>query len=410
MNLAPRQWLRSLHDKLPEPRVHLAPGHLFFSQEVVLDPSMSEEEIDDFVNLSIEGLSPFPVDQLTWGYLRPQGSNEAFVYATPTSRLRSQTEDELEEYFHVFPSFVAALREEPATTPTIRFLSSGDSLTALYFEQGKRLPHKIHSRPLKSADLEDSTLLEARDGLAAKIEMGDYELEEGLWQIERFFVGKQNAVYSSHRIILPEGTSESVERPVELTDRQLQAADVRNTALTTKNLKDRQLARKLWTGMQIIAACFILLLLVQFTVWGLTSYTAIIEKRFEERERVVDQVLQREDFIQRLSLDSLQSADPALMLSVINDNRPDSIYFTEAEADSIDTVTVKGISQVGAERVNLYEESLRSLPIVRDVQNTPSTKDSQTSFEITVTFDVIALAAKAQSLRPAETPTEGDSE
>ena len=407
MKMAPRQWLRSLHDKLPEPRVLLAPGHLFFSQELVLDPSMSEEEIDDFVNLSIEGLSPFPVDQLTWGYLRPEGSNEALVYATPVSRLRSQTEDDLESYFHVFPSFVAALREEPALAPSIRILSSGDSLTALFFETGKRLPHKIISRPQKSADLDDTALLDARNAIAAKISFDGYELEDGVWQVDGFFVGKQNEVYSRYRNLLPGSTGESIERPFELTDSQLQAADVRDTALTAKSLKERQLARKLWKGLQFIAACFILLLLAQFTTWGLSKFTEVIDNRFDKRERIVNQVLQREDFIQRLSLDSLQSADPTLMLTVINDIRPDTIYFTEAEANSIDTITVQGISQVGAERVNLYAENLRSLPIVSDVQNTPSTKDSQTSFDITVTFDIVELAARAQRMKSSETNTEG---
>lgn len=408
MNLAPRQWLRSVHDKLPEPRVLLAPGHLFFSKELALDPAMSEEDVDDFVNLSIEGLSPFPVEQLTWGYLRPEGSNEALVYATPLSRLKSQTEAELGSYFHVFPSFVAALREEPAEVASIRFLSSGKSLTALFFETGKRLPGKVVSRPLPSAECDDATLLQARNALAQKIDTAGYELEEGLWLIEGFFVGSHHQVYSRHRKIVYGEAEESVERPVELTDLQLQAADVRDTALTVKNRQDRQLALKLWKGMQIIAACFILLLLFQFGVWGLSRLTRAIDTRFDERERVVNQVLQREDFVQRLSLDSLQSVDPTLLLSMINDARPDTIYFSDAEADAINKITVKGVSQVGAETVNLYVEKLKALEVVKNVENTPKTKDSQTSFEITVTFDLSILASAAERLKVVDSTVEED--
>ena len=61
-----------LGSKLANRKVLLVPGEIFYCHSSTLPPEITDSEIDQFVELSLEGLSPFPLDQLSWGYLRDE--------------------------------------------------------------------------------------------------------------------------------------------------------------------------------------------------------------------------------------------------------------------------------------------------------------------------------------------------
>ena len=61
--------------------------------------SLSGTENDEF--------SPYPVEQLAWGFFNDIESGKIFLFATPFSKLKNLGWQNLELFRRVFPSFVS---------------------------------------------------------------------------------------------------------------------------------------------------------------------------------------------------------------------------------------------------------------------------------------------------------------
>ena len=114
--------LAGIREKLPEQQVGLVPGDAFFVRKIDLPPGVSGEDLSAFIQLDLEGNSPFPMDQLAWGYLQHEDSPHAFVYASPRARLKRLDIGPPDSFYQLFPGFVT-LFGEPVEADRIRFLS-----------------------------------------------------------------------------------------------------------------------------------------------------------------------------------------------------------------------------------------------------------------------------------------------
>ena len=83
----------------------MLPGHLFFIETIDLPVDLEEAEITDFIELSLETIAPFPVEQLNWGYLYSADAPTILVYATHRDRLKNAGYTELQGYTWVLPDF-----------------------------------------------------------------------------------------------------------------------------------------------------------------------------------------------------------------------------------------------------------------------------------------------------------------
>ena len=87
--------------------VLLLPGHLFFVESVELPPALETDEVADFAELSIEGIAPFPIEQLNWGFLYSEGASSILIYATHRDRLKQIGVQDIDQYVWVLPDFAA---------------------------------------------------------------------------------------------------------------------------------------------------------------------------------------------------------------------------------------------------------------------------------------------------------------
>ncbi|MFP4283492.1 MAG: hypothetical protein ACLFU2_12790, partial [Opitutales bacterium] len=225
MTQAPSKWLQRLRERLPEQPLVLVPAHCFFTHSFEVATGLSEDERENYLALALEGGSPFPVEQLAWGYLHEPGETRALVYATLRSRVGSIGEFDLSACYHLFPGFISRLCVSPPAQPTVRFLAQGGAVSALFLQPGSRIPERIVSRRVEAEVLTDEALLASRDALAKSLHADDFIEENGLWVGAGHHLDKAGRPVFAHRHLGP--TTEEETLPLDLPVAQLWAADLR---------------------------------------------------------------------------------------------------------------------------------------------------------------------------------------
>ena len=145
------------------------PGEYFFCETIQLPTHLEgegsakgNEAVTAFLQTLLEdnAFSPYPEDQLAWGYFGNQEEGKAILFACPLVKLRQLGWQNLEIFRRVFPSFVS-LFGKSFDEPSILFLQEGESLTIGSYEADSRVPDDVFSLPV---NLDDPESLEIARG------------------------------------------------------------------------------------------------------------------------------------------------------------------------------------------------------------------------------------------------------
>jgi len=148
----------------PAEQVLVLPGHLFFIESIEVPVDLEPSEIQDFVELSLESLAPFPVDQLNWGYLYDEESPIILLYAAHRDRLKQAGYTDLQSYAWVLPDF-ATLTGACFPDETLVALESSNNLSLCLFDKGTSIPRTVLVAPLTDDALDQ--VLKATQSLKA---------------------------------------------------------------------------------------------------------------------------------------------------------------------------------------------------------------------------------------------------
>jgi len=380
-----REFIRRLREKLPDQQLGLVPADAFFTRTVELPPDLSWQETQAFVQLSLEGNAPFPIEQLAWGFWLPDNARRALVYATPKSRLKRLGIDLAGRFLHIFPGFISLLGE-PADRPLIRFLSQNGILSAVHLPSGDSVPERIVSRRIDAEILTDEVQLEARDRMAAALETSGTTCEEGLWAGHGGEIGHDGSVCFVHRRLQAGAAPALVRRELPLAPDARWAADLRDPVFAGRERAVRQRSRVIWQGLRAAAAAAILLLALQLFSLGLAGFNVLRQRQLDALEPKAVRVENKLTLAQRLTQSTEEDVKPFLLLEVINQLRPDTIYFDKVRARAYNQLQVEGQSAEGVTPVNAYADSIQQLPYVRQVENNSRTRSNQTSFDFVIEF------------------------
>ena len=101
------KYISSETEQTPQSDVLILPAEYFFAESVKVPSNITTSELADFAELSMEGIAPFPLDQLRWGFLTSLDGKSALIYAALNERLKRAGLTKLENYNWVFPDFSA---------------------------------------------------------------------------------------------------------------------------------------------------------------------------------------------------------------------------------------------------------------------------------------------------------------
>jgi len=343
-------------------RILLIPGYLFFVESVPVSDALEETELESLAQLTLEGLTPFPLEQLFWGYVHDSTAHHILIFAAYQERLKNAGLTSLENFRQVYPDFLA-LTNSSQSKPQSYILVSPEGVTAAKFPAGARFPSDIHSLP---RDLPEEELGEGEDEKSSHSIIRELQAEEE--ENLNSYLGEEFPLREtiSRPISASFTDSGSVQFSMAgetfstLKENNLWSGDLRSTDFANQVRSRRRRDQILWKGLNWAALMVVLFLFLE----GLRLAGAIVVdqrlQKIESREEKAANLAGRNDLVNRLELRASGQLRPFSTLSLMNRTRPETIYFTTVEASDFNRFRVEGIAS-NPNEVNRYAESLREM-------------------------------------------------
>lgn len=372
-------------ESVPLPDVLVLPAEYFFIEKVEVPTALAPAELADFAELSMEAVSPFPLDQLRWGFLIAPDSQHLLIYAALKERLKLAGHTELETYTWVLPDFTT-LQGARFTRDTEVVLEGEHYTTSFLLPSGEASPENIRSLPAGS-DTPCST------GQSIHLKLLAVELSEQSIPTFKFET-------------IGESPADGAWSPLEPDEASLWNADIRTSSFKDVERSARR-TTSLVTRVMGYAAIFAIVLVVLEGLlfaggFWLKTRTAKIDEQATSVRRIED----KQSLLNKLDQVAQNELRPIAMLTAANEVRTalgtTGIEYDETIIDSSNRLTIEGKANTINE-LNLYTESLRQSGKFQLAEDPKYfTRDSQTTF--TVTLDYTYREPEPAAAKGAMTP------
>jgi len=377
-----------LGSKLANRKVLLVPGEIFYCHSSTLPPEITDSEIDQFVELSLEGLSPFPLDQLSWGYLRDEKTSLILIYAAYRESINKLDVENFDQYYHVLPSFIT-INGVSFDEPSITFIAENNSISALTFSAHSTVPENIFTVSLENIDNSDASLLKVKNSILVSLKNEGYKIDNSIYLGTSALVDSDDKIQFKHRLVSGEFDSDlnSTATSLPMDEKKLWVADIRASSFKLKASRRRNYSRYLWSSTQLAGIAASLFLLLQFIFMMTDTWSDFRVDKVAARSDEVAVIEQKNNLLLRIEQIAQNELKPFEMLATMNLKRPSSIYFTQAVSDSLNQIQVDGAAS-NVEVVNRYMENLRDLPLVSDAKiKKIVSRSGNAPFTVVVTFN-----------------------
>jgi hypothetical protein len=362
--------------------VVLLPDALFFTHIVAVSDDGSggiPGGIAQQVELALEGLSPFLLTQLYYGYFWEPGSPRALVFAAYRRRFTTEQTAAWQGAEAVIPSFAALLGGSPEPGATV-VLAAPEGLTAIHWGGG-RVPDQVKFVPLAPG---------AAEGERAAIRT----------ELLRSIGGSVGVVDLSAppEVQGSRGGAEVVFRCGEFESRLpaavAAALDVRDkadlAALRRANARDTLFWR--------VAACCVLLFgllaVGEAALFAGGFWQKALKLKANAQAPTVAKIETAQNLAHRIDELSTKRLLPLEMISIISAGKPASVQFLRAFTGDRSLLTVEAQTTNPGD-ISVYQNFLNSIPECARVEiRDQRTRNNIASFTLAITF-------KPDSVKPA---------
>ena len=356
-------------ESVPLPDVLVLPAEYFFIEKVEVPTALAPAELADFAELSMEAVSPFPLDQLRWGFLIAPDGQYLLIYAALKERLKLAGHAELETYTWVLPDFTT-LQGARFTRDTEVVLEGEHYTTSFLLLSGEASPENIRSLPAGS----DTPISK---GQSVHLKLLTVELSEQSIPTFKFET-------------IGESPADGLWSPLEPDEASLWNADIRPSSFKTVERSARR-TTSLVTRIMGYAAIFAIVLVVFESLLFLGDFwlgtrTAKIDEQATPVRRIED----KQSLLNKLDQVAQNELRPIAMLTAANEVRTalgtTGIEYDETIIDSSNRLTIEGKANTINE-LNLYTKSLRQsgkFQLAEDPKYI--TRDSKTTFTVTLDY------------------------
>lgn len=362
------------------PTLGWVPANLFFTKTIPLPEELEKDEVESFTELELEEMSPFPIEQLAWGYSHDEVSKQVFVFAAVKPRIPAKILDRWEELNHIYPSFMPLL-EQRFETATVKALWHENVVTFAFYDGENPFPVRFEHQVLELEDDEAGEETEtpededAVDPFRAKaftafkemraLHLKDtLSIEDGLWTVEEGKETDDDSIFINCRLVRESEEAEAAEPESRRIKKEngLWAADVRDTEYIEKQQKIVLLEQKLWKVYQVsgIVAALLMIALIFNVVIGLL--VNVRNDKFIAQEQAASNISENIGYLESLQQFSGDQFEPFKILEALNDLRPRNIYFKSTQAQSSkdgNSILVQGTGE-SVNQVNAYAEKIAS--------------------------------------------------
>ena len=370
----------------PKPQeAAMLPGNRFFVRRLPVEG----EDIPGQVNLALETISPFPLEQMLVGFVTSADGKQVLAYAAHRRRFTTEESFAWPEDCQVVPEFLALCGHRPATDGIVVHRGA-ERLTALAWKAGAELPDAIVVAELADAD-EASVAREA----AARADLAPETPVE-------VFAGELAGALVEGDLIL----KCAAEGTFTIPKKGLDDSDIRDSDFLSERRKKERLNLILWSAARLGAAVLIVALLLDIGgfVIGLRSET--LETANEVRQPLVEDIEESKKIADRILELGVKRLLPIEMLALVNEKRPATVEFTNIHCElkkAKESVLVKPVLTVDARTPNAgdisdFLKAVQSLAEVESATNSePRVRDTSTTFRLEITFKQSALLKAAEA-------------
>ena len=376
---------RLFKDAKPQEAAML-PGNRFFVRRLTVEG----EDVPGQVNLALEAISPFPLEQMLVGFVTSADGKQVLAYAAHRRRFTAEESFAWPEDCQVVPEFLALCGHRP-TTDAIIVHRGDDRLTALAWKAGEELPLAIVVAELADAD-EAGIAREAaiRADLPADI------------AVEKVTGVLSGSIVERDLVLKREGNG-----TFTIPQKGLDDSDIRDSDFLAERRKKERLNLILWNAARLGAAVIVVSLILDLAGMVVGMRSSSLEAANEARRPVVEDIEASQAITSRILELGVKRLLPIEMLALVNEKRPATVEFTNIQCElkkAKDSTIAKPMMTVDAKTPNAgdisdFLKAVQAMPEVEAATNSePRVRETSTTFRIEITFKQAVL------LKAAETP------
>jgi hypothetical protein len=353
--------------------VVILPGHRFFVRSVPVAAGTDAAAIRQEIELALEGMSPFPLSQLYWGYWTKPNCGRALVYGAYRRRFAAEELADWGDAEWVAPRLGALLAERAPAPATVWVLPGEGEMTTLYFGDDSGVPTVVRSVTV-AEEADAATLAQVRNDLIKQggdtrtvVDVESLEIDAGSPGDNELIVRRGN---HTTRLGLDEAQMLDVRDPSELVARR--RARVRDTWMW-----------RVWLGALIVILLAGLgeAALFSTDIWhqGRQELVALQTPLVSEIE-TADRLANR---IEELKTKRLR---PFEMIAMVDGPRPETIVFLRTAATGLYSLEIEAVTD-SPNDINVYISALTDLAGTESVEmlNLDS-RGSQSTLRLLVVF------------------------
>jgi hypothetical protein len=376
---------RLFKDAKPQEAAML-PGNRFFVRRL----SVEGDDIPGQVNLALEAISPFPLEQMLVGFVTSADGKQVLAYAAHRRRFTAEESFAWPEDCQVVPEFLALCGHRPAADGIVVHRSD-ERLTALAWKAGDELPAAIVVAEL--ADTDEAAI--AREAATR----ADLAAETPVENVTGVLSG---AIVEGDLILKGE-----FEGTFTIPQKGLDDSDIRDSDFLAERRKKERLNLILWNAARLGAAVLVVSLLLDIAGGVVGMRRASLEVANEARRPLVEDIEASQAITSRILELGVKRLLPIEMLALVNEKRPATVEFTNIQCEikkAKDSTIAKPMMTVDAKTPNAgdisdFLKAVQAMPEVEAATNSePRVRDTSTTFRIEITFKQAVL------LKTAETP------
>ena len=370
----------------PKPQeAAMLPGNRFFVRRL----SVEGEDVPGQVNLALEAISPFPLEQMLVGFVTSADGKQVLAYAAHRRRFTAEESFAWPEDCQVVPEFLALCGHRPAADGIVVHRSN-ERLTALAWKAGAELPDAIVVAELADAD-EASVAREA----AARADLAPETPVE-------VFAGELAGALVEGDLIL----KCAAEGTFTIPKKGLDDSDIRDSDFLAERRKKERLNLILWSAARLGAAVLIVALLLDIGGFVIGLRSERLGTANEANQPLVEDIEESKKIADRILELGVKRLLPIEMLALVNEKRPATVEFTNIHCElkkAKESVLVKPVLTVDARTPNAgdisdFLKAVQSLAEVESVTNSePRVRDTSTTFRLEITFKQSALLKAAEA-------------
>jgi hypothetical protein len=376
---------RLFKDAKPQEAAML-PGNRFFVRRL----SVEGDDVPGQVNLALEAISPFPLEQMLVGFVTSADGKQVLAYAAHRRRFTAEESFAWPEDCQVVPEFLALCGHRPAADGIVVHRSD-ERLTALAWKAGDELPAAIVVAEL--ADTDEAAI--AREAATR----ADLAAETPVENVTGVLSG---AIVEGDLILKGE-----FEGTFTIPQKGLDDSDIRDSDFLAERRKKERLNLILWNAARLGAAVLVVSLLLDIAGGVVGMRRASLEVANEARRPLVEDIEASQAITSRILELGVKRLLPMEMLALVNEKRPATVEFTNIQCEikkAKDSTIAKPMMTVDAKTPNAgdisdFLKAVQAMPEVEAATNSePRVRDTSTTFRIEITFKQAVL------LKTAETP------